>query len=71
MVEKWLLQVEDIMISSIRQVIIKSMDSYPNMSRNQWVLAWPGQVVLCVGSIFWTVEVTEAMEKPGGLKVQK
>lgn len=63
MVEKWLLQVEDVMISSLRKVIIDSTASYPNTPRNNWVLQWPGQVVLCVSSMFWTTEVVEAMEK--------
>lgn len=29
--------------------------------RNAWVLQWPGQVVICVSSIFWTREVSEAL----------
>lgn len=29
--------------------------------RNQWVLQWPGQVVICVSSIFWTQEVSQAL----------
>ncbi|KAK3579501.1 hypothetical protein CHS0354_028323 [Potamilus streckersoni] len=67
MVEKWLLQVEEVMISSLRKVIIDSNASYPNTPRNRWVLEWPGQVVLCVSSIFWTIEVEAAMQKPEGL----
>lgn len=66
MVEKWLLQVEDVMISSLRKVIIDSKGGYPNTPRNQWVLQWPGQVVLCVSSMFWTTEVVEAMGKDNG-----
>lgn len=66
MVEKWLLQVEDVMISSIRKVVIDARVGYPQTPRNQWVLQWPGQVVLCVSSMFWTSEVVEAMAEPGG-----
>lgn len=66
MVEKWLLQVEDVMISSLRKVIMDSKAAYPISPRNQWVLQWAGQVVLCVSSMFWTTEVVEAMEKEGG-----
>jgi dynein heavy chain len=66
MVEKWLLQVEDVMISSLRKVVIDSKNVYPTTPRNNWVLQWPGQVVLCVSSMFWTTEVVEAMEKEGG-----
>ncbi|KAK7833314.1 hypothetical protein U0070_017313, partial [Myodes glareolus] len=29
--------------------------------RNAWVLQWPGQVVICVSSIFWTKEVSQAL----------
>lgn len=30
--------------------------------RKKWVLQWPGQVVICASSIFWTSEVSEAIE---------
>ena len=66
MVEKWLLQVEDVMISSVRKVILDSRVGYTSTPRNQWVLQWPGQVVLCVSSMFWTTEVVEAMGEAGG-----
>lgn len=35
----------------------------PQVSRDQWVLQWPGQVVICVSSIFWTQEVSAALEE--------
>ena len=70
MVEKWLLQVEDVMISSVRKVIMDSKVGYTSTPRNQWVLSWPGQVVLCVSSMFWTTEVVEAMGEPGGHGLQ-
>ncbi|XP_011917766.1 PREDICTED: dynein heavy chain 3, axonemal [Cercocebus atys] len=31
------------------------------VARNHWVLQWPGQVVICVSSIFWTQEVSQAL----------
>uniref|UniRef100_A0A671G5J5 Dynein axonemal heavy chain 3 n=1 Tax=Rhinolophus ferrumequinum TaxID=59479 RepID=A0A671G5J5_RHIFE len=33
----------------------------PQVPRNHWVLQWPGQVVICVSSIFWTQAVSQAM----------
>uniref|UniRef100_A0A8C7T925 Dynein axonemal heavy chain 12 n=1 Tax=Oncorhynchus mykiss TaxID=8022 RepID=A0A8C7T925_ONCMY len=53
-VEKWLVQVEDIMLRSVR-------DAYGETPRSQWVREWPGQVVLCTSQIFWTLEVHEAI----------
>uniref|UniRef100_A0A8C8BVI3 Dynein axonemal heavy chain 12 n=1 Tax=Otus sunia TaxID=257818 RepID=A0A8C8BVI3_9STRI len=63
-VEKWLIQVEDIMLKSIHDVI-----AYLETERKRWVLEWPGQVVLCVSQMFWTSEVHEVLcSGPEGLK---
>lgn len=37
------------------------LKEYQNTARKQWVQEWPGQVVICVGSIYWTQEVHEAL----------
>uniref|UniRef100_A0A8C0TTX9 Dynein axonemal heavy chain 3 n=1 Tax=Canis lupus familiaris TaxID=9615 RepID=A0A8C0TTX9_CANLF len=58
MVEKWLQQVEQMMLASMREVIRLGIE----VPRNQWVLQWPGQVVICVSSIFWTKEVSQALD---------
>uniref|UniRef100_A0A8B9BTE2 Dynein axonemal heavy chain 12 n=1 Tax=Anser brachyrhynchus TaxID=132585 RepID=A0A8B9BTE2_9AVES len=63
-VEKWLIQVEDIMLKSVHDVI-----AYLETERKSWVLEWPGQVVLCVSQMFWTSEVHEVLcNGPEGLK---
>nr|XP_034492395.1 dynein heavy chain 3, axonemal [Marmota flaviventris] len=61
MVEKWLQQVEQMMLASLREVIRQGIEAYAKVPRNSWVLQWPGQVVICVSSIFWTKEVSEAL----------
>ncbi|XP_028914074.1 dynein heavy chain 3, axonemal isoform X2 [Ornithorhynchus anatinus] len=61
MVEKWLLQVEQMMLESIRHVIKLGIEDYAKVPRKEWVLQWPGQVVICVSSIYWTQEVAEAV----------
>uniref|UniRef100_A0A8C2FTF9 Dynein, axonemal, heavy chain 12 n=1 Tax=Cyprinus carpio TaxID=7962 RepID=A0A8C2FTF9_CYPCA len=66
-VEKWLVQVEDIMLRSVRDVISRSRLAYPEAKRSQWVREWPGQVVLCTSQMYWTLEVHEAI-RSGGLK---
>ncbi|CAH2313074.1 dynein heavy chain 12, axonemal [Pelobates cultripes] len=68
-VEKWLIQVEDVMLRSIHDVIAKSRLAYPETPRKVWVRDWPGQVVLCVSQMYWTSEVHEAIRSgPEGLK---
>eukprot|EP00745_Piridium_sociabile_P008444 TRINITY_DN157077_c0_g1_i1.p1 TRINITY_DN157077_c0_g1~~TRINITY_DN157077_c0_g1_i1.p1 ORF type:complete len:108 (-),score=29.20 TRINITY_DN157077_c0_g1_i1:96-419(-) len=68
-VEKWLLQVEDMMIMSVRKVVLDSIQAYRDSPRDRWVIEWPGQVILCVSTIFWTSEVMEAMSQKDGLQV--
>ncbi|MGH0140104.1 UNVERIFIED_CONTAM: hypothetical protein FKN15_000554, partial [Acipenser sinensis] len=63
MVEKWLQQVEETMLSSVRQVIQDGTEGYIQLPRKKWVLQWPGQVVICVSSIYWTKEVSEAIQQ--------
>lgn len=36
--------------------------SYPQTKRVEWVLDWPGQVVLAGDLIYWTSEVTQVWE---------
>ncbi|XP_058892872.1 dynein axonemal heavy chain 3 [Kogia breviceps] len=61
MVERWLQQVEQMMLASMQEVIRLGIEAYVQVPRNQWVLQWPGQVVICVSSIFWTQEVSQAL----------
>ena len=68
-VEKWLLQVQDTMVVSVRDVIAKARDAYAVDPRIEWVREWPGQVVICVSQIYWTSEVHEAIRNgPHGIK---
>jgi dynein heavy chain len=71
-VEKWLVQVEAGMVESVREQCQKGLLAYPAIPRSQWVLQWPGQVVLTVTAIFWTQEVTAAVSSTvaGSLRKQ-
>lgn len=62
MVEKWLAEVEVSMLYSLKDVIKKSLESYSNLPRTEFVIKWPGQVVICVCSVFWTAEVAESLQ---------
>ncbi|RKO94828.1 dynein heavy chain and region D6 of dynein motor-domain-containing protein [Blyttiomyces helicus] len=59
-VEKWLNSVETQMLRSVHSVTEASYYAFQNTTREKWVLEWPGQVVLCVSQIFWTLGVEKA-----------
>ncbi|KAI9141391.1 dynein heavy chain and region D6 of dynein motor-domain-containing protein [Paraphysoderma sedebokerense] len=60
-VEKWLLQVEERMYESVRKTMEKALVDFNTKPREQWVLDWPGQVVLCISQIYWTQGVELAI----------
>ncbi|KAK9884326.1 hypothetical protein WA026_005276 [Henosepilachna vigintioctopunctata] len=66
-VEKWLVWVEEQMVLSVRDQILKSYKNYLLVPRTQWVQIWQGQVVLAVSQIHWTTNVYNAMKKFTGM----
>lgn len=70
-VEKWLVQVEEQMVDSIRHQIHKSWSNYREIARTKWVQQWPGQVVIAVSQVYWTFNVTEALNSGDESTVQE
>ena len=68
MVEKWLLEVQQTMIVSLKEVMGEAVAEYVQEPRGEWVLQWPGQVVIAASTVFWTADVTAAIDQ-GTLKV--
>ncbi|XP_029991393.1 dynein heavy chain 1, axonemal [Sphaeramia orbicularis] len=62
-VEDWLRDVEKSMKATLRENIERSLKVYPEQPRVDWVLSWPGQVVIAGCQVFWTTEVSEAIEQ--------
>ena len=60
-VEKWLLELEADMVTSLRKVIGESLEAYTTTPRSKWVREWPGQAVLCVTTKYWTTYIHEAI----------
>lgn len=58
------------MVESIHEVCTQGVATYPQKPRQEWVLEWPGQVVLVVTAIFWTMDVENAIQsgRQGALK---
>jgi dynein heavy chain len=68
-VEKWLLELEGIMIVSVHKVIADSMVDYQKRRRVVWVASWMGQAVLAVTMLYWTQHVHRSIVE--GQKVEK
>ena len=68
MVEKWLLQVQQTMIISLKDVMSNAVTAYDQDPRRKWVLDWPGQIIIAASTVYWTTDVTDAI-KNGTLKV--
>eukprot|EP00930_Biecheleria_cincta_P074768 TRINITY_DN6197_c0_g1_i1.p1 TRINITY_DN6197_c0_g1~~TRINITY_DN6197_c0_g1_i1.p1 ORF type:complete len:4188 (+),score=808.10 TRINITY_DN6197_c0_g1_i1:1794-12566(+) len=62
-VEKWLCEVQDTMIHTLTKIMGQCVVAYADSQRDHWVTQWPGQCAICVDNIYWTKEVTEALEK--------
>lgn len=52
-------QVEEVMKLSLQEVMQQAVEAYPVTPRKEWVLQWPGQVVLAASQVHWTAEVTQ------------
>jgi dynein heavy chain len=64
-VEQWLIQVEDMMIASVREVVGISYEDYKKKKRKDWVLKRCGQSVLAVSMTYWTAETEQALIEKG------
>lgn len=69
-VEMWLLEVEQNQWDSVRDHTQRAMVTYPQEERESWILKWPAQVVLAASQVYWTQDVSRAINTNGnaGLK---
>lgn len=49
------------MLKSVRHEMFMSYLDYDTNERVVWVQIWPGMVVLCVGQIYWSMEVQSSL----------
>ncbi|KAL0237672.1 hypothetical protein PCE1_001066 [Barthelona sp. PCE] len=62
-VENWMCDIEEMMKASVHHVISQAISAYYEMPREEWVLAFPAQVVLIVSAVMWTRENELAIEE--------
>lgn len=62
-VECWLLLLEDTMRHSVRLTLVDGLEELWRLPRNQWVLRWPGQVVIAGSQVAWTSGVEESLKE--------
>ena len=69
-VEKWMLEIENVMRTTLREIMSESIKDYYKTKRTEWVQKWPGQIVLAVDQLDWTRGVEEVFKQnaPNGLK---
>ncbi|XP_072239156.1 dynein axonemal heavy chain 1 [Leuresthes tenuis] len=60
--EAWLRDVEMSMKATLRENIDRSLKVYSEQPRPEWVLSWPGQVVIAGCQVVWTAQVSDALE---------
>eukprot|EP00002_Diphylleia_rotans_P005088 TRINITY_DN140_c1_g1_i4.p1 TRINITY_DN140_c1_g1~~TRINITY_DN140_c1_g1_i4.p1 ORF type:complete len:4263 (+),score=965.99 TRINITY_DN140_c1_g1_i4:204-12992(+) len=65
LVERWLLEVERVMRTSLRDSVERALAAYGKKPRRDWVREWPGQIVLCASQVKWTTGVHESLRDAG------
>lgn len=60
-VENWLAVVEVTMRNTVRTVLGSSLEDMADKDRTEWVLQWPGQIVIAGCQTFWTSGVEQGI----------
>jgi dynein heavy chain, axonemal len=64
-VEKWMTELNEQMVASVRDQMWQALQDYPVTARTEWMLKWPAQVVINGSQVFWTSETEQFIDKSG------
>ena len=64
-IEVWMVELNLAMCAAVRDHMIRAVRAYPDTPRTQWMLDWPGQVVLNGSQVHWTLETEKALQEKG------
>ena len=69
-VEDWMKQLEVGMIQSVKDQMWKSILSYTQITRVEWMQTWPGMCVINASMMHWVREMEQAMKERGAAGVK-
>ena len=69
-VEYWMGDVEKMMTTSVRNVLLNSIEDYLERPRTEWVKCHPGMCVLNGRQVHWTSDVDQAIRERGAVGVK-
>lgn len=61
LVEKWLKEVQTLMLESVLAQMKMSFDNYWLVKRVDWLRKWPGQMIQTISQLIWTKEVSNTI----------
>ncbi len=60
-IEKWLLEVEQMMRQSLKEHAFRAFNKYLTINRLDWVMSFPGQIVLAINEVYSTKFISEVI----------
>ena len=64
-VERWLLEMEVSMRTTLKEIGRAAVEAYPKSVRNEFVQHWTGMIVLAADCLYWTKDVEDSMTAKG------
>jgi dynein heavy chain len=60
-VEKWLTELESVVKKTLRKLLTRAVVAHSKMTRENWILSWPAQLVLTANQIIFTQLMTKLL----------